>query len=314
MDAVIVHGGDIFPNYIIDCISQFFLFNSESNLYCIVDKHFSALESIANSNNKLKLIYTSELKKTTVHKFYLLFNRKSRSTWRGGFWRYVVERFFILFDFMNQYNLENLLHFEYDNLIYTNINLYKDAFVNKNKILLPSDNDNRCIPGIVFIPNKNVLNKFCRFFNLHFTLFPKNDMVAFSSFLNKKKHLCETLPVIPETYIEGKDKLYGLNAKNICKNPKLLTNGFLDFNIIFDAAALGQYIGGIDKRNEQGNTEGYVNSESAYQISDFIISWKNKNKLSCPYISYKDKEYPVFNLHMHSKRLSEFRSDIYSLT
>lgn len=312
MNAIIVHGGRTFLPYISDCIEQFYLVNKSPVLYVIVDKSFEELNELKKKYPKLEIVFRKSLKTTFLHKLYLFFARL-HSGWSGGFWRYVVERFFLIQEFMQQTGEENLLHFEYDNLIYEDINNFEIQFSSlsdSKKILLPADGDSRCIPGIVFIPNSESLRSFCKFYIKNCTIHIKNDMLAFSDFIDRKPNLCSTLPVVPSNYISGKTSLVSQNGVKHRK-AKRLTNGIQLFQTIFDAAALGQYVGGIDQRakGDVKMTIGYVNPDAAYDVRDFRIEWINNDGLRKPSLVYKEESYPIFNLHIHSKNLRQYRSD-----
>lgn len=315
MNAIIVHGGNTFTPYISDCIEQFFIFNKNSILYFIVDNSFEEVNILKEKFQNLKIVQKNSLKKSFEHKFYLFANRSAHNNWRGGFWRYVVERFFLIQEFMQKTGEKNLLHFEYDNLIYADINTYEQSFISISdfkKILLPADGDKRCIAGIMFIPNAESLANFCKFYNMHCTIHVKNDMFAFSDFIDKKPEFCATLPVVPQSYVANKTKLVsqkGIEHKKIAR----LANSFEKLNTIFDAAAFGQFVGGIDQRNLNGSNEdttGFINPDAAYNIQDFQIEWKVTDGLRKPLIIYKNESYPLFNLHIHSKKLHLYRSDI----
>ena len=96
MNAIIVHGGNSFTPYISDCIEQFFIFNKNSTLYFIVDVSFTELDALKQKFPKLEIVLRKSLKPTLAHRFYLAANRSAHNRWRGGFWRYVVERFFLI--------------------------------------------------------------------------------------------------------------------------------------------------------------------------------------------------------------------------
>lgn len=315
MNAIIVHGGKTFAPYITDCIEQFFIFNISSTLYFIVDDSFEELDALKQKYPKLEIILRKSLKKSFEHKFYLTANRSAHNNWRGGFWRYVVERFFLIQEFMQQTGEKNLLHFEYDNLIYADINTYEQSFISiseSKKILLPADGDKRCIAGIMFIPNEKTLKEFCKFYNRHCTIHVKNDMLAFSDFIDKKTDFCTTLPVVPQNYITGKTKLVSQKGIEHTKIDRF-ANGIEKLNIIFDGAAFGQFVGGIDQRNLNNpaeNTTGFINPDAAYNIQDFQLDWKVTDDLRKPFIMYKEESYPLFNLHIHSKNLHLYRSDV----
>ena len=72
--------------------------------------------------------------------------------------------------------------------------------------------------------------------------FSKNDMENFSIIKNKTG-LIKTLPIFPK-----------INTTN--EEINFVSENFKDFNLIFDAAAMGQYLGGIDPKNDSSNTIG----------------------------------------------------------
>lgn len=313
MNAIIVHGGKEYCNYINDCVEQFFLFNADAKLFCIADQNFAQLDELANRFSNFQVILSSSLKISAAHRFYLAFNRSAHNTWRGGFWRFVVERFFLIAEFMKQSGEENLLHFEYDNLIFEQIGKFENAFKSQNKILLPADGDKRCIAGVIFIPTFKHLQAFCRFYNRHCTIRVKNDMFAFSDFIDKKPDLCGNLPVVPACYTNGKSQLTSKKGE-IHKKIERFSSNFDTFGEVFDAAAYGQFIGGIDQRNvenknSENNTCGFINPDAAYNVGDFSFEWKNENNLKIPYLVYNGQSYRIFNLHIHSKKLNLYKSN-----
>lgn len=305
--AAIVHMGQKYPSYLSDCIEQFFLVNRDIKLYCLVESDFSELEDMKKKYGNLEIIRSDKIKKSFQHSFFLAFNRVSRSTWRNGFWRYVIERFFTLYDFMKECKIEKLLHFEYDNLIYGDIAKLENSFVKQNRIGLISDSDDRCIPGVVFVPNAESLKDFCSFYNFHYTLFPNNDMVAFSKYINVKTSKSYYLPVVPPEYVSSRKTLSSLNGK-VSEHPDNFCINYESFGYIFDAASFGQYIGGTDSQNGESKIH-FINEQAVYSPEDFNIVWKNENGLKSPYVIFNDVEYKMFNLHIHCKKLNLYRSD-----
>jgi hypothetical protein len=69
---------------------------------------------------------------------------------------------------------------------------------------------------------------------------------------------------------------------------------------------IGQYLGGVDPRNKSGNTIGFVNETCIINYSKYKFVWKNENGLKIPYIIINENEYPIINLHIHSKNLKNF--------
>ena len=80
--------------------------------------------------------------------------------------------------------------------------------------------------------------------------------------------------------------------------------------MIFDANALGQYLGGVDPRNVRGRlTLGFVNETAVYRLSRYryrLIPDEQGRRI--PHLCDGEKSWPVANLHVHSKNLAAFRS------
>jgi hypothetical protein len=79
------------------------------------------------------------------------------------------------------------------------------------------------------------------------------------------------------------------------------------FKGVWDAAAYGQYIGGIDPRNGEGGP-GFVNQNCAFRSDEFTYSWSSEGGLKYPVISKGRLSWPLYNLHIHSKELAKYKS------
>ena len=145
------------------------------------------------------------------------------------------------------------------------------------------DSPNRCIPGIIYIPNYTFLEPLITHYN-----YSENDMVNMATFYNKNKSMCKTFPII---------------KKNKYFNKKSLYFKYFDiFEGIFDGAAMGQYLGGIDPKNKSGNTIGFINETCLVKYNVYKFIWKDGK----PYIKIDGKEVPIYNLHIHCKDLKKF--------
>jgi hypothetical protein len=99
-------------------------------------------------------------------------------------------------------------------------------------------------------------------------------------------------------YIHHKNKL----VKTISIFPD-----FGDTDQIFDAAAIGQYLGGIDPIHAGGATPGFINETCTIDYSKYTFHWKKNPKgLWIPNICVGGIYYPVLGLHIHSKNLKNF--------
>ena len=184
----------------------------------------------------INLMNIEKIKKTDKH---VMFNKMSKldKSFRGGFWHFTTERFFFIEDLMLEYNIQNVIHMENDNLIYFNIEDYKDIFEINYKIAAVFDNDVRCIPSFMYIKNVNYMSELTKFILDENN--SKSDMEIIRDF---KKHNdnVDNLPVVPKDY----NNLPSQYFKNIDK-----------FNSIFDGAAIGQYVGGVDPQNDSTMTQ-----------------------------------------------------------
>ena len=261
--------------YILDNIQQ--LKNHNNNdIVVITDKKFNSFFKDASVN----IVNVDDI--IPDYSNYIL---SLENTFRNGFWKLTSYRFVAIYEYMKKYNIENIIHNENDVLIYENIdNIH---FHNMDKILLTMDSKKRCIPGIMFIPNSLILHKCLQLFNSKL-----NDMENFSiCYYNLNGHV-DTLPIFIE------------NNENTVLN--MITKNFKHYNTIFDAAAIGQYLGGVDPKNRSGYTSGFVNETCVIDYSKYKFVWKNNSGSRVPYIIIDDVEYKIINLHIHCKNLKKF--------
>jgi hypothetical protein len=85
---------------------------------------------------------------------------------------------------------------------------------------------------------------------------------------------------------------------------------FDQFGAIFDAAAIGQYLGGVDPRNAGGaDTAGFINETCIFDPSGYQYRWRTDSQgRRVPCAIDEGREYRVNNLHIHSKDLERFVS------
>ena len=262
-------------SYIFDNIKHLKHFDN-NDITIITDKRFNMLFK----NFDINIINIEDLIPD-----YINISSNLNKTFRSGFWLLTSYRFTVLYEYMKQYNIKNIIHIENDVLIYKNIDTMN--FHNMSKLLLTMDSQNRCIPGLMFIPNDEILKKCLDNFNPSL-----NDMENFSICYYKLNEYIDTLPIFLED-----------NKNDITK---MVTKNFKYYESIFDAAAIGQYLGGIDPRNKAGDTKGFINETCIIDYSKYTFIWKNDNGKKIPYIIVNCNEYPIVNLHIHCKDLKTY--------
>jgi hypothetical protein len=278
MNLILVSIGN-FQEYILDNIKQLLILEI-SNIYVITNSVF--FDKFEIYKDKINIIAIETLNDT-----YNFFNETSLDkNFRNGFWTLTSLRFFYIYSLMGKYNLKNCIHIENDVLLYYNINTIQNMF-NENYIYIPFDTYTRNIASIMYIPNcgifKNVLDKYD---------FTKNDMENFA-YIKLNTGLIQNMPIFPVNFVTSKEELF------VCEN-------FDTFNFIFDAAAIGQFLGGVDPKNISGDTTGFVNETCVIKYNKYNFIWEIENNIKKPYLFINNLKFPIFNLHIHSKNLLKF--------
>ena len=259
-----------FQDYIHDNLEQ--LLELNFTIHLITEKKFFI--KLKKYKNKIKLIDSDKLNDHNID------NKSSLSNERDGFWISTSKRFFLIYEYMKKYNIKNALHLENDVLLYNNM-----KYKYENKIYLTMDSNDRCIPGIIYIPTYELLNNLIEKYD-----FNQNDMINLGNFYNNNKDIVNTFPIIN-------------NSIEKC----IFNENFSNFKSIFDAAAIGQYLGGVDPRNQSGNTIGFINETCIIKYNNYKFKWFKNGEHKLPYIEINNNYIPINNLHIHSKNLKKFR-------
>ena len=306
---VFIHIGKNLPVYSEDAIRQAKYFNPESTIYFVLNQEAYENAPYSLENAGASVVLLESLPITPHHKkFWAIKNLDF--DFRDGFWTYTSERFFYLDAFIGQLGLNHVFHLEYDNMLYKNLSEILPVF----EKYYPGSGvtfgfDLYAIPGCMYIANPETARDIAKFFS-RYAYKGWHDMRMLSKYwcsnLNKMDHL----PTIPPSY----SKLFSLTNINQHQTRfgHLYSNHFYDFKGIFDAAALGQYLGGQDPRNGP-NYQGYKNRESYINPDYCNFEWfEDSLGKKIPVMLLGGEKIPIYNLHIHSKNLSEFRSDLES--
>lgn len=211
---------------------------------------------------------------------------------RKGFFRHCFKRFVYLYGYLKTFQETNILHFENDIMVYRNMNTIQKYFT--NEIHLVMDSENRCIPSIMYFKDYICLEK-CLENHVHWH---ENDMTFWAQCQRKFSNEIQTLPIIHDDKYHPFSKYY------------------VDDLGIFDAAAIGQYLGGINPENNNNDssasTVGFVNETCIVKYNDFSFSWlQTETNLWRPILKSNTGHHVyINNLHIHSKNLESFSSRI----
>ena len=266
---ILVHIGTELPEYIHDCISQVRSV-SDINVHVLVEEeHVSKFKDV-------EVFSLNKIPSSKQRKDFETVNRLD-SSFRGGFWKFAMMRFFYIYDHMVSNNICDVFHIENDNLIFLDFQKKIDIFRSKSMWCV-FDSPDRVIPSFLYFKDSGIVKRLldeC----LYSASIGRNDMNALAEFQKKNSVEVGILPIIVD-YVDRIDEMYFKHAE--------------EFGCLFDAAAVGQYIGGVDPRNKGGDTTGFINETSV---------------IKCDKIKIQDKIFlnglPLVNLHIHSKNLKK---------
>ena len=240
------------------------------------------------SSKKIEFVPIESFPKSSASETFDTSSTLDRS-FRGGFWFQASNRFIVLADYLRHTQIQNVVHIENDYVLYFDPNDKIEEFKQFSDFAAPIDRV-RAIPGIVWIKNPGVAEKLAKFIanNPH-----QDDMTSVGQFclLSPEIH-AKPLPTLPKLYAEEK----GLDLNRYSQGIDL-------FGGVFDAAAIGQYIGGIHWMNDPADTSFFQNESSDLQLSDFLFSWGVLNGVRYPTITSKKQRTNILGIHAHSKNL-----------
>jgi len=290
---IFIHiGNEYFPEYVNIALEQCRKWNPYNIIYFIALSKYK--ENITCTN--VSYISLEEISVSDIRTHFVN-NSKLDMEFRNGFWRYTTERLFVLYDFCTQNNIDEFIHLENDNMVYFSINNIINTFretVHGISSTALSREENTF--GIFYCNTLEILHNFLLFLVTNNS--GANEMVLGSKFFITHSENCKFLPSIPpiDDNISEKDLQF-------------ISNRINEFGGIFDPAQYGQWLGGIDPRNGESKPFMFSNSNAIIHCDNFQYDIQEEtNNYKRYYINYFDKNirYPIYILHIHSKKLDKF--------
>jgi hypothetical protein len=269
-----------FQEYILINIEQLLKLNYKS-IYVITNYFF--FEKFNKYDGLINLINIDDI----IDSYNFYSNTTLDKEIRGGFWALTSLRLFYIYSFMEKNDLRDVIHLENDVLLYYNFNIISNK-INDKKMYIPFDSFNRNILSVVYIPSSDIFKDILDLYD-----FTKNDMENF-------KHIKDSCNLIDQFPIfNNDDGIYNDEISFVSKN-------FNNFNYIFDAAAIGQYLGGIDPENSSENTVNFVNETCVIKYNLYEFFWRSLDNIMKPFVKINNEIIPIFNLHVNCKDLYKF--------
>ncbi|NBP01354.1 MAG: hypothetical protein EBU90_14665 [Proteobacteria bacterium] len=325
LSLVYIHIGKTLPDYIFDSVYQTLLINQYAvRVYVVVDDTLvsTVRDTIYDFNlplyskqpfyfgNVVEIVPLSiletRLQNDTSFSLYQD-TLKQRYTgvgqFRDGFWVSTTSRFFYLQALMSVFQLNNCFHIENDIMMYesfvrifTLVQSENDNENFSNKIWMVQDAPNRVVPSVIFFPNDSHASRL--------THFIAETLSNASNFINDMDILAQYPDKLPLRIIPEDSR----------------------YCTIFDGAAIGQYLGGIDNRNVNGhqdktNTIGFINETSVFKPDTCDFTKRNVQtdthtvpiKTILGSTKRSKQIFSVANTHIHSKELFRF-SSVFDIT
>jgi len=233
---------------------------------------------------------------TLEDQFNFAENSRHDKEWRTGFWHYTSARFFVIHSFMEKYGVNNVIHIENDVVLYYNCDdVLTVPLLGSQRVHIPFDSYERNIASIMYIPDASTFGQILCHYD-----YSKNDMYNFSA-IRERTDLIDQFPIFIEEYGTT------FSGGTCVGERAFVSHGWSRFGkYIFDAAAIGQYIGGVDPRNCATDSRGFINETCIIKYNEEgTIIWKIENGIMKPFLRLKcEIEVPIFNLHIHSKQLA----------
>lgn len=288
---VFIHiGTEFFPTYVTNAIRQVRLWNPNSPIYFV-----------SNEQNREKVpstcafVAVESLRVTPRH---ARFNERYHldTQFRHGFNRYTSERLFVLDEFLDQHSIRKCVHLENDTMVYFDCRSIAPVVRSLPfKLYAPLLGNSHLTFGTVLVSDASEVSKLCAYLSDYLQ---KNEMYSAYCYFKESTETA-VLPSCPDTAFRPK------HADIIMQQNRVMQ--VETFGGIFDAAPLGQYIGGIDPRNGP-SVPGYVNPLADYDVVSFQFKEEMLNGRKRWMLSYSGASYPIYALHIHSKQLQSFLS------
>lgn len=299
---VFIHIGPELPPHLSTTIAQARLFNETCPIYLIANERAIKKASPSLTSNSVSFIHCESLVPGIKHAEFQ--NHPDHETAAFGLFRYSSERFFFLEEFIRQYNLTDVFHLESDVMLYTDLYDLLPVFTKHYKGMIAAlfENDSRCVPSFLYIPNIHPIEVLINFFP-EYGRVDQSDMETLAIFKNQYLgQLIDYLPVVVPEYRLDHPLVSQTGVHT--KKPELYSNHIDEFRAVFDGAALGIYLAGWDSRfhAKEKTQSGLIDNHSVFNPSFFKINWNIDDRgRKFPLISYRGKTVPIMNLHITNK-------------
>jgi len=248
--------------------------------------------------HKLPKVWRDELNKIGVELIdyelfdstYMLINPESLA-YAGEFWINTSLRFYYLKEVVIRLRIEKFFHAELDNAVFNLDGLDDKLDQCGNGLFVPRDASDRAIASLIYCNRTESIKELTELYSSATP--PKHDMDALGIYSKE----------YPSHFFSLPTESYEMNRQSW----SIIEPGFLGG--LFDAAAIGQYMLGVDPihRKCRPSYNGFINESSKIIWDEVVFDADGKNLLLSPSGKAVDN-YRLFNLHIHAKNWNAFES------
>ena len=278
MNYVLVSIGTI-PDYIKKTINSILTVDKDAKIFFCSDQKIQLKDIEIVDLNDIGSDLTNKIKKNDIFKDTIY---ESNPLWSTS-----LLRIFYLRDIQKELNLEKLIHFDNDILIYKSYEEIKEYF-DLSKFNITPASENRLIFGYSFIPNYEIFNTLCHSLDKkidegikkdwEFNNFsPPNEMDLLGMVYRQETTLFNLLPILP-----------------------------YNSSIIFDPLSYGMYIDGTHTEPRKFYSKRKIDFNDLIGVELYSKRIKTKFIDNNPLVYWDNKTFKMSNLHIHSKRFEKF--------
>ena len=287
---ILTHIGSL-PKYLKFTLQQIRFFNKDEKIIFIGDDKNEGLFK------KYNITYIKKNIKNNPKYNNLLLLDKKQNIFNDyptkDFWVFTYARFYLIEEFLKDSPNQPFFFFENDIMIYNSLSKIEDYLKTlKGNIFFTVGDDTRITTGMSFFKNNEDFIKLVG--DMDNILFNKEEI---KDIRKNYSNCCPSEMVILRKI---KNKYEYIKDLPILPYP---AEGF-----IFDPATYGQVLGGNRQGKKHIDKKTYIGQEILKNKIKVKFK-KTKEGIKKPVCIYKDKEYEISNLHIHSKNLKKFLSD-----
>tara|TARA_R110001583_G_scaffold146365_1_gene298380 strand:+ start:1690 stop:2541 length:852 start_codon:yes stop_codon:yes gene_type:complete len=275
---ILFHKGNNLPQHIRVCVDQIKKTQTNYKIFLLTD---------------LKIDNRGDVNIIDINEYNIPLNEITYyADHQDPLWRTAFERLFYINEFIKQYSLTNVVHFDNDVLIYKNI-ADISTLLNSNipNIGLTPHKENELVCGFMFIKNSNSLEIVCKEL-LNLAILGENKL---EEMLKSMPHEMRLLGHLQNNVLE-KDVITSLPVSPIDPGNNL----FNIFKGVFDPSSYGQFFG-LDNTIHPDGANRFIDRHINKYLAPVFDVYQ-------PYVVWDNKEIPIFNLHIHNKHLERYAS------